>query len=377
MPRYDEENQIVSVSKGERLETPVSAQSFGTGVGGFKDTLLEDLKVAYNAVRIWKSGVRVANGKGFLCAPPDESKPSKTNDYLRIWVDKLVYGGYGVVGLPMSDQLWFNATGLAEYKAVTAATTSGSDVLTVNTTVGIDIGDNIREYSGSTAVNPPTKIARGSYVKKVLTATTLQMTRNAIGTGSSLTVRVGLNADVLLKLLGPQVVGADSTGIIDCYGVLDLLQGSDVVETSGFYDDKGAVYFNTTSNKIRWYNGTAWADLGGSGGSTIKKSSHTHSAATTGAIDYAHGLGSVPTHIRLQANYSGSFSDGSYDGTLQNTMYWGTGAGISSASIVYIDNGSGNISFGKITAMDATNITITWDKSGTPTGTATLLLEAS
>ncbi len=48
---------------------------------------------------------------------------------------------------------------------------------------------------------------------------------------------------------------------------------------SGF---SGEVYYNSTSNKLRFYNGTAWADVssGGGGGSGVTVSDTAPSGAT-------------------------------------------------------------------------------------------------
>ncbi|MCK9599340.1 MAG: hypothetical protein M0R06_09885 [Sphaerochaeta sp.] len=259
---YTQEVAVTDSAQSETDSNQPEQRSSGEK-GDSTDFEVDDFRAGKDAFRAWRHGARVANGKGFFCAPPPDSKPAKNSDYLRMWVDELVSGGYGVIGLPMSDELWFNATGDAEYVTLAAETTTGSDVVTFTSTAGLEVGMNIREYLGSAAIDPPTHLARGTYVKAILSTTTVQVTKDAIGTGTGLNMRVGLNANALLQLHGPQVVGSDNSGIVDLYGVLDLLQGGDSVETSGLYDDKGAVYFNTVSNKVRWYNGTVWGDLGG------------------------------------------------------------------------------------------------------------------
>jgi hypothetical protein len=331
---------------------------------------VDELRVSQDTVRAWRHGLRVKNGAGVFAAPPEVQKPIKNSDYMRMFVDS---GNIAVL------------TG--------GATTSGSPTVTVTSTSGVTY------FPGASIRGPG--IPADTWIKKIDSATQITLTQNANATLTGQTYYAGegigiLNApmsdmaflsvsgetadsrgEIIAVLRGPRTLGASSTGMMDLWAVLGLLQGGATVESSGKFDFPGVIYFNTTLNKFRGYDNGAWIDLsGGSGGGSMKISSHTHSAATTGAVTYAHGLGAVPTKARVRSNYSGSFSDGSYDGTTQNCFYWGTGAGVSSGSIVFVDHGGGNLSFGQITAMDATNVTITWDKSGTPTGTATIIIEA-
>lgn len=109
----------------------------------------------------------------------------------------------------------------------------------------------------------------------------------------------------------------------------------------------------------------------------------------TGAGDtvWAHGLGRVPKRVRVSyftgaANY-GSSGNGTYNGTTQSTgssvaISGGAGQAYSSTSLFiksYLDAGAANGQDGTV-SFDATNVTITYTKVGSGTGTIVLVLEA-
>ncbi len=109
MPRPDDK-EIEQPSFDRELETAPPFQYTGGGDrGNSEDFALKDLRIAANTVRLWRHGVRVANGKGFFAAPRPSDKPTKNSDYLRMFVDEAE--GVGVISNPMTDELWFEATG--------------------------------------------------------------------------------------------------------------------------------------------------------------------------------------------------------------------------------------------------------------------------
>lgn len=116
----------------------------------------------------------------------------------------------------------------------------------------------------------------------------------------------------------------------------------------------------------------------------------THDASATGAETIAHGLGKTPKKIRIKASRSagvgtlGTVSEGTYNGTTNSALYFTTGEsgnpdfwinGTSATQIVYLDFKSSQTNTA-IATFDATNITLTWSKGGSPTGTVYLLWEA-
>ncbi len=121
----------------------------------------------------------------------------------------------------------------------------------------------------------------------------------------------------------------------------------------------------------------------------LKAGSTTHDVSTTGTQNIAHGLGVIPKMIRATGFYSSSniFSSvcvGTYDGTNTNsvetvidTTSTLNGTNLSTTNIIQGDSsaGGGARALASVT-FDATNIILTWSKSGSPTGTMNILWEA-
>jgi hypothetical protein len=107
-------------------------------------------------------------------------------------------------------------------------------------------------------------------------------------------------------------------------------------------------------------------------------------------VTIAHGLGAIPSKIRLTAILGSSsttaalhsYATGVYDGTTTSSMYMKTEVGAAvysgvSATDILIIGTTGNDSQRAVATFDATNITLTWTKNGVPpTGTAQILWEA-
>lgn len=102
-------------------------------------------------------------------------------------------------------------------------------------------------------------------------------------------------------------------------------------------------------------------------------------ASTTQNI--AHGLGRIPKKVTITAftSAAGYQALTAYNGTTQNSVSNWYNGGFSTSAIFNLnsDTGSGsNAATTGVVTVDATNITITWTKNGSPTGTYTLLWEA-
>jgi hypothetical protein len=108
----------------------------------------------------------------------------------------------------------------------------------------------------------------------------------------------------------------------------------------------------------------------------------------SGTQNIAHGLGKIPKMARIKNFYftggasSGDLntyiSDTFYNGTTQSSMSLVNSGGVIPGTIVTtftLQTGSGAKQDGVVT-FDSTNIIITWTKTGSPTGTFTLLWEA-
>ena len=114
-------------------------------------------------------------------------------------------------------------------------------------------------------------------------------------------------------------------------------------------------------------------------GSSLVKfvQSNRDSATATGSQTIAHGLGKIPTYVRCYALYPGSaaipgISMGVFDGTDQYCIFsgrGGTAGDINSAEFLRVVNTAANDGQVCTIAVDGTNITLSWTKLGTPTGT--------
>jgi hypothetical protein len=118
-----------------------------------------------------------------------------------------------------------------------------------------------------------------------------------------------------------------------------------------------------------------WGDAAGS--LTYSNGYVSKNISDTTTTTIAHRLGKTPKFVRFSWAGATTFGSGAYDGTnqsyaasnTQNDASGGTGGAIrfNYSSSAYL---LGSISF------DATNITITWSKGGSPTGTAYIHWEA-
>lgn len=110
----------------------------------------------------------------------------------------------------------------------------------------------------------------------------------------------------------------------------------------------------------------------------------------SGAQTIAHGLGVTPKYIRLtiMLSLSGGTANsiGAYDGTTQTYVYDGqstqplSAAGNGTGKIAHVIGESGAAFDTKyqeaVASFDSTNVTLTWTRTSTPSGTARIVLEA-
>jgi len=110
------------------------------------------------------------------------------------------------------------------------------------------------------------------------------------------------------------------------------------------------------------------------GGMTGKTVTATYAGDTASGIqNVAHGLGGTPTYVTVfgMKYFNGSethYSTGQYDGTTNTSLSWPTpiSAPVLSATFaIQLGDDVTNYQRGVIT-VDATNIIITWTKTGTP-----------
>ena len=124
----------------------------------------------------------------------------------------------------------------------------------------------------------------------------------------------------------------------------------------------------------------------GAGGGYANGIATRNMTTASGTQTIAHGLGEIPKKIKITAiNYAAGFfkSFGVYNGTTTScvVMHDGSldGSFTSTSNIVYLLNDASPVT-GKsqigVATFDATNIIITWTKTGSPTGTQSFMWEA-
>jgi len=136
------------------------------------------------------------------------------------------------------------------------------------------------------------------------------------------------------------------------------------------------------------YNSTAAAFLIASPLTPVfKMGTTTYDMSTaSGVQNIAHGLGKIPKRIRLNgwyvpgSNQSAARCDLSYNGTTAAGLYetsvvLSNTSGVATTTSFVIAKGGGGDQTAVVT-MDATNIILTWTKTGTPTGTLQIAWEA-
>lgn len=151
------------------------------------------------------------------------------------------------------------------------------------------------------------------------------------------------------------------------------------VELIPAFAQEGYTYVRLgTPNALRIYLNGSWGDVGGGG--TVSVTTRTQDVSSVSAtVDYAHGLGRTPKSVRFQTYEGSDFSDGTWDGTNQMGLAWGTHqAQAISGYVVFITTSGGNICLGKVVSADATNVRVSYaDKVGAPTGTANIVITAT
>lgn len=261
MPDVNEQNQIPEIGAEQELTPKATSQEFGPSSNAtYKDLTAEEIRVAMNAVRIFRHGVRVANGKGLLASPPAVLNPQKNADYQRFFVD---------------------SGNIITLTGVTM--TSGSPTVTFNQIARVNF-----YYAG--VYIRGTGVADGTFVKyftlpaSPTKITQLTMSANATAdvSGGTLILGEGIgiinapmsdllwfkasgespNGDLILQLRGPKTLGDTYRGAVDLSGVLGFLVDDGSLEAITAFCYPGAAYYNSATGKIRYYNGvtSAWAD---------------------------------------------------------------------------------------------------------------------
>jgi hypothetical protein len=145
--------------------------------------------------------------------------------------------------------------------------------------------------------------------------------------------------------------------------------GTTFVASTETYAAPGTSGNVLTSDGTNWTSAAAAAPTSANGVATYDVSS------ANGSQTIAHGLGRTPKFVHIDGVLVSaaqfSVSHGGYDGTHNSVVYGNTSANTSNnnTTVAIILGQVANNQAGAV-AVDGTNITITWTKTGTPTGTA-------
>ncbi len=147
------------------------------------------------------------------------------------------------------------------------------------------------------------------------------------------------------------------------------------------------VIYNSTGPVFELVNPASMVILA----TTYTNGTTTKNAADASAVqNIAHGLGKIPKKIRIRAIVDTSDGSGdrnsreantAYNGTTQSSVsfYQGNGQAViidTTFTLNIASSGGVTTTTTGVITFDATNIIITWTKTGSPTGTYTLLWEA-
>lgn len=236
---------------------------------------------------------------------------------------------------------------------------------------------------------------------KTLTAPQINMGSDATGDiyyrasgGSFSRLAIGSSDQILAVQSGIPAWIANPTASDASYTVKGIVKFDTDAATSGVTVTSGVAALNTgtTANKIVKLDSSA--KLPAVDGSQLTNLSITSNNGTTtrdlsltSTQTIAHGLGRTPKSVRITAQYNNSyltmwkslgFSNGSTNSCLyeMTTTSGATFSSFTQGTSSHVINMGGNTNFATATAtFDATNITLTWTKTGTPTGTANIVWE--
>lgn len=195
----------------------------------------------------------------------------------------------------------------------------------------------------------------------------------ATGTPSALTATLASSVSTLasgtfLNVLVPITTASGVTLNVNALGAKTIRKNVTSVLASGdiIPGEVASVVYDGTSFQLLNLN---YVPVFASGNFSVGDIS----SFTTSTIP--HTLGKIPKRVKMVISFStGTFvaSSETIFTASQSSVYFSTGA---AGNTFRITSSSGNFAEGVVT-IDATNINITWTKTGSPTGTPTLLWEA-
>lgn len=238
------------------------------------------------------------------------------------------------------------------------------------------------------------KTGAETLTNKTLTAPVINVGSDATGdtyyrnSGGTLTRLPIGSTDQVLTVAGGLPSWASNPSAADAsYAAKGIVRFDTDAATSGITVASGVATLNTgtTANKIVKLDASAKLPaVDGSqltGINSFKNGVTTHDNSGTTSNVIAHGLSATPKRVRIVAigGDTVNLSSGTYNGTTMSCIYKNTGTnkGSSTAYIINTSGAGSQTVYSTATiAVDSTNITLTWTKTGADTGTTDLMWEA-
>lgn len=304
--------------------------------------------------------------------------------------------GLAIAGAPNGSTttkgIYEQAT-LAETKSATATGATGA-VLVAN---AAQIAGAIQDSSWIYAVD---SVGTDSYAVTIapaitaLTAGLRLLVKVATANTGACTLNVnGLGAVAIKKLRDQD----PETGDIEANQIIDVIyDGTNFqlqtpiasLPTTALLSEMGTFFAATDALAAEMENLTDGGDASDSHNhSSLYTNSRyvgvgTYDMSGTTSNTFAHGLGVSPVFVEVRVRFNNTttvaMSDGAYNGT--NYVIWAVNVndassdGTSNTEVAHIQ-GSG-VSNTATCSVDATNVTLTWTKNGSPTGTAHVMVIA-
>jgi hypothetical protein len=259
-------------------------------------------------------------------------------------------------------------TNLNNEKAVTASPTFTGTVTTPAIVVSSETASTVASFDASKnikslALATYPSLTELSYVKGATSALQTQITAKAPSTAPTFATSITGSYLTPSEILG--------TGASKEIVSLPVATYPSLTELSYVKGVTSAIQtqLNAKANATTYKNGVTTYDL----------------STATGTQNIAHGLGIIPKKIRIttQIGFAGTIrrNIGVYNGTTTSTLWsdetasTGIVATDTTNIIKYRDNNNGDQQFA-VGTFDATNIILSWTKSGTPSGTLLIMWEA-
>jgi len=180
-------------------------------------------------------------------------------------------------------------------------------------------------------------------------------------------------------------VNASTTtkGIVEEATSAEMIAGTAAGATGARLFLNPSLVAETGNDKIVKTKSTGKLDASIIPGATIAAGTTTHDISSTTTKNIAHGLGSIPTMVRLTAvmastnnriSYAyGVYTSAEYSVTLAGDIGTGTSETHGTGFILFANSAAYNQA---AITLDSTNIILTWSKTGTPSGTISFVWEA-